>query len=117
MARTGRERSCPLLYYPESDDAVQVALSFGRERRPGWYYNLRASPGAILTSKGRTGRYRAREVTDEGERVRLYRRAESLYRGWRDYESMERDFGRTIAVFWLSLVREQRSARARAGRV
>jgi deazaflavin-dependent oxidoreductase (nitroreductase family) len=103
-ARTGRERTCPLLYYTEGDDVIVIASSFGRERHPAWYHNLRATSEATLTSRGRSGRYRPREVTDEDERLRLYRRAESLYRGWRDYEVRAGSFGRRIAVFRLSPV-------------
>ena len=41
-------------------------------------------------------------MTEPGERLRLYRRAEALYRGWRDYETRAGAAGREIAVFRLA---------------
>ena len=100
--KTGKERTVPVLYYTEGDDVIVIASSFGRAKHPGWYHNLRASGEARLVARGGGGRYTATEVHDEDERVRLYRRAEHMYRGWREYESMAGAAGRTIAVFRLS---------------
>ncbi len=100
--RSGQPRTAAVLYYTEGDDVIVVASSFGRAKHPGWYHNLRANPEATLTSRGRSGRYRAQEVTDPDERLRLYRRAEHMYRGWRDYEAMAGAAGLQIAVFRLS---------------
>ena len=100
--KSGRPRTVAVLYYTEGDDVIVIASSFGRAKHPGWYHNLRATPEATLTARGRTGAYRAQEVGDPDERLRLYRRAESLYRGWRDYEAMAGAAGREIAVFRLA---------------
>ncbi len=102
--RSGRPRTVPVLYYTDGDDVIVIASSFGRAKHPGWYHNLRANPEATLTARGRTGRYRAHEVPDEDERLRLYRRAEHMYTGWREYETRAGAAGRKIAVFRLSHV-------------
>jgi deazaflavin-dependent oxidoreductase (nitroreductase family) len=99
--KSGRPRTVSVLYYTEGADVIVIASSFGRAKHPGWYHNLRAHPEATLTARGRTGRYQAEEVADEGERTRLYRRAEHMYRGWRGYEATAGAAGRTIAVFRL----------------
>ncbi len=100
--KTGVERTVPVLYYTEGDDVIVIASSFGRAKHPGWYHNLRASREATLTARGRGGRYTAIEVLDPDERIRLYRRAERMYRGWQQYEVTAGAAGRTIAVFRLS---------------
>ena len=100
--KSGRPRTVPVLYYTEGEDVIVIASSFGRAKHPGWYHNIRANPDVTLTARGRSGPYVAHEVGDPDERLRLYRRAESLYRGWRDYEAMAGAAGREIAVFWLA---------------
>ena len=100
--RSGQPRTVAVLYYTEGDDVIVIASSFGRAKHPAWYHNLRANPEATLTARGRTGRYLAQEVLDADDRLRLYRRGEDLYHGWRDYESMAGAAGRTISVFRLS---------------
>ena len=100
--RSGQPRTVPVLYYTDGGDVIVIASSFGRAKHPGWYHNLRADRDATLTSRGRSGPYVATEVADPEERLRLYRRAEHLYSGWRDYEAMAGAAGRQISVFRLA---------------
>jgi deazaflavin-dependent oxidoreductase (nitroreductase family) len=100
--RSGQPRTVPVLYYTDGGDVIVIASSFGRAKHPGWYHNLRADGKATLTARGRSGPYVATEVADPDERLRLYRRAEHLYRGWRDYEAMAGAAGRQISVFRLA---------------
>lgn len=100
--RSGQPRTVPVLYFTEGDDVFVIASSFGRASHPAWYHNLRASRHAKLTARARTGDYVASEVLDPDERLRLYRRGERLYRGWRQYEAMAGAAGRQIAVFRLT---------------
>jgi deazaflavin-dependent oxidoreductase (nitroreductase family) len=100
--RTGEPRATPLLYYTEGDDVIVIASSFGREKHPGWYYNLLAHPEVDLRVGARGGRYRAAEVTDEPERRRLYDRAHALYSGYAGYEDRAGAAGRRIPVLRLS---------------
>ncbi|HEV3002799.1 MAG TPA: nitroreductase family deazaflavin-dependent oxidoreductase [Solirubrobacteraceae bacterium] len=114
--RSGQRRTVPVLYFTEGDDVVVIASSFGRARHPAWYHNLRASGKATLTARGRTGTYVADEVVDPDERLRLYRRGERLYSGWREYEAMAGAAGRQIAVFRLRPGDERHPARHSATR-
>jgi deazaflavin-dependent oxidoreductase (nitroreductase family) len=84
-ARSGLERTVPLLYFTQGDDVVLMASSFGRPRYPAWYHNLRANPEAGLYRRGIRGRYRAQEV-EGAERDRLYALATGMYRGYGLYE-------------------------------
>jgi deazaflavin-dependent oxidoreductase (nitroreductase family) len=84
-ARSGIERTVPLLYFTDGDDAILMASSFGRPRYPAWYHNLKANPEVSLYGRGHRGRYFAREV-EGAERDRLYDLAAQLYRGYRIYE-------------------------------
>ena len=99
--RSGEPRSTPLLYFTEGDDVIVIASSFGRERHPDWYHNVKAHPEVELSARGRRGRYHAQEVADEAERRRLYDRGKHLYDGWNDYERRTAVVGRTIPVFRL----------------
>lgn len=53
-AKTGRQRTTPLVALEDGDRLVIIASSWGRKRHPSWYYNLRAHPGATVTIRGRT---------------------------------------------------------------
>jgi deazaflavin-dependent oxidoreductase (nitroreductase family) len=100
--KTGEPRTASLLYYTEGDDVILIASSYGRDKHPGWYYNLIAHPECELRVGARGGRYHAQEVTDEAERLRLYEKAYDLYDGWRDYKRRTEAVGRTIPVLRLT---------------
>ena len=100
--RTGRLRTCPLLYYTEGTDAILVASNFGRASHPAWYHNTVANPEVTLTSRGGSGRYRASEVVDDEERRRLYRGFERITRVYGNYLGRTESSGRTIRVLRLS---------------
>jgi deazaflavin-dependent oxidoreductase (nitroreductase family) len=99
--KSGEPRTTPLLYYTDGDDVILIASSFGREKHPGWYYNIVANPEVQLHAGEAGGRYRAEEVTDEDERRRLYDRAQALYSGYPDYEARAARVGRRIPVLRL----------------
>jgi len=84
-ARTGVERTVPLVYFTDGDEVILIASSFGRPRYPAWYTNVKANPEVTLEAKGRTARFRAREVDGE-DRARLYELAKQLYTGYGNYE-------------------------------
>jgi deazaflavin-dependent oxidoreductase (nitroreductase family) len=99
--KTGELRTTPLLYFTDGDDVVLVASSFGREKHPAWYHNLKAHPEATLTAAGTIHVYAAGEATGE-ERARLWDLAVRLYSGFPDYEERATAAGRTIPVMVLS---------------
>jgi deazaflavin-dependent oxidoreductase (nitroreductase family) len=84
-AQTGVERTVPLVYFTDGGEVILIASSFGRPRYPAWYHNIKANPEVTLEAKGRTARFRAREVDGE-DRARLYELAKQLYTGYGNYE-------------------------------
>jgi deazaflavin-dependent oxidoreductase (nitroreductase family) len=101
-ARTGVERTVPLVYFTDGGDAILVASSFGRPRYPAWYHNIKANPEVTLEAKGSSARFRAREVDGE-DRARLYELAKQLYTGYGNYE--ERTAGiRRVPVLRLTQI-------------
>jgi len=102
-ARSGRTYVTPLLYFSDGPDGdvVVIASNYGRARHPGWLANVRANPDVELRARGRGGRYRARVVTDDAERERLFGLAKRLTRAYADYERRTAE-ERTIQVVVLS---------------
>jgi deazaflavin-dependent oxidoreductase (nitroreductase family) len=99
-ARTGRERTVPLLYFTDGEDVILIASSYGRAKFPAWYYNLKANPDVTLEARGRSAAYLAREVEGE-DRDRLFELAKLVYSGYNEYE--QRTSGiRRIPVMRLS---------------
>ena len=84
-ARSGVERTVPLVYFTDDDEVILIASSFGRPRYPAWYHNIKADPNVTLEAKGRRARFLAREVEGE-DRERLYGLAKQLYTGYGNYE-------------------------------
>lgn len=99
--RSGQPRSSALLYFTDGDDVILVASSFGREKHPAWYHNMKANPEVELEAKGRSGRYVAREASD-AERDRLWAMANELYPGYADYKVRTDAVGRRIPIMVLS---------------
>jgi deazaflavin-dependent oxidoreductase (nitroreductase family) len=99
-ARTGRERTVPLLYFSDGQDVILIASSYGRAKFPAWYYNLKANPAVTLEARGRRAAYVAREA--EGtDRDHLFELAKLVYSGYNQYE--QRTSGiRRIPVMRLS---------------
>lgn len=84
-ARSGVERTVPLLYFNDGEDVILVASSYGRARFPAWYHNLKANPDVRLQARGRSAAYTASEATGE-DRDRLFEQAKKVYRGYSEYE-------------------------------
>jgi deazaflavin-dependent oxidoreductase (nitroreductase family) len=88
--KSGAERTTPLLYFTQGDDVILIASSFGRDRHPAWYLNLKAHPQATLTSKGVTATYVAEEVADEAERERLLALGARMFSAYGGYVTRTR---------------------------
>src|SRR6202051_1603379 len=99
-ARSGIERTVPLLYFSDGDDVILIASSYGRPKFPAWYYNLKANPEVRLEVKRRSAPYVAREVTGE-EHDPLFGQAKKVYRGYSAYEQRTEGI-RRIPVMRLS---------------
>jgi deazaflavin-dependent oxidoreductase (nitroreductase family) len=105
-AKSGQPRTATLLYYTDGDDVILVASSFGRDKHPAWYHNLKAHPEAMLERAGRSGRYLATEVEDEAERERLFELVDLIYPGYADYRVRAGAVGRRIPIMRLALSQE-----------
>jgi deazaflavin-dependent oxidoreductase (nitroreductase family) len=82
--KSGQKRTATLVYFTRGDDVVLIASSFGRDKHPAWYLNLKDNPEAELLSGGRGGTYVANEVFGE-ERDTLFALAERVYAGYGNY--------------------------------
>lgn len=89
-AKTGKERTVPVMGLRDGEAWVVVASNWGGERHPAWYHNLRADPEVRVTYRDRTERYVAREAAGE-ERAAYWTRAKRLYRGFERYERRSGD--------------------------
>jgi deazaflavin-dependent oxidoreductase (nitroreductase family) len=98
-AKSGAERTCPVLAIPAGDGKlVVIASNYGQRHNPSWYHNLRANPSAAVLFDGTRREMAARELDGE-ERERWYERGIEIYPGWIEYR---RRAGRRIPVIELS---------------
>lgn len=71
-ARTGEERTHPLVYSRDGDRIVIVASKGGAPANPHWFHNLVADPHVGVELDGDKFTARASVVRDEAEYERLY---------------------------------------------
>ena len=96
--KSGRKRTVPVLGLPTSEGLAVISSSYGQERHPGWYYNLRANPEGEVGVDGSTWRFRAVEAEGEQRRA-IWDQALETYPGFATYE--KRAAHRDIAVWVL----------------
>jgi len=84
-AKTGEERTSPLVYSRDGDRYVVIASKGGAPTHPSWYHNLRANPEVAVELGPEKFRARA-HVADDGERRRLYDRHAERMPAFADYE-------------------------------
>ncbi len=99
-ARSGLDRTVPLIAVPFGEDVVVVGSNWGGAKHPGWVHNLAADPSGRLAHGGREVAVRARELAGE-EADRAWATARDLYRGYRTYPA--RTGGREIRLFVLTV--------------
>jgi deazaflavin-dependent oxidoreductase (nitroreductase family) len=97
-ARTGVQRTVPVLGLPSADGLAVIASNYGQPHHPAWYHNLRAKPEGQVTVDGVTRAFRATEADGE-VRARIWQEGLKVYPGWTEYE--RRAPNRQIAVFVL----------------
>lgn len=98
-ARSGLERTTPLVGVPDDRSVILVASNFGSSSHPAWYHNLHARPEARLEIDGEAGEFIAREASGE-EYERCWRKAVELYSGFEAYR--KKAGGRRIPIVILS---------------
>ena len=94
-AKSGTERSTPLIYFTDGDRVVLVASNYGGTHHPAWYHNVKANPTVTLSGAGFEGRFVGQEATG-AERDRLWALAKQWNPGYNQYEASAGD--RTIPL-------------------
>jgi deazaflavin-dependent oxidoreductase (nitroreductase family) len=85
-AKSGKERTVPLLALPDGNNLVLIASNWGQSHFPSWYYNLCANPEAKISIQGESqSSYLAHEMTGV-ERERLWQLAVDTYGGYANYK-------------------------------
>lgn len=89
-AKSGLERTQPLMYLPEGEDRFYVFASFGgAPHNPAWYHNLVANPDFDISIGDGTTISRVpvhARVLDGEERDTIYARQASLFPQFAEYE-------------------------------
>lgn len=85
-AKSGQQRINPLVYILDNDHIVVVASKGGSESNPDWYYNLLVHPVATVELGTEQFQVRARVVSEEQERSRLFARMVAYRPGFAAYE-------------------------------
>jgi deazaflavin-dependent oxidoreductase (nitroreductase family) len=86
-ARTGQQRTTPMMFHPDGDRLLVIASNSGAPRHPAWYLNLVANPR--VTVEVGDVRYDAVASTAEGaERERLWGMLKQTYPFFAEHEQM-----------------------------
>ncbi len=85
--QTGAIRKIPLMRVKVDDSYVLVGSMGGQPKNPVWVYNLRANPDVEIRDETVVTAMRAREVTDEEERTRLWQLSVDAYPPYEDYQA------------------------------
>ena len=94
-AKTGKERTIPLMYVPYKNGVIVVASQGGAPKSPVWYNNLVAHPDIVVQYKRNKMSLRARRV-DDAEKARVWPICVEHYREYDDYQKRT---DRNIPVF------------------
>jgi len=85
--KTGGIRKTPLMRVKDGANYVLVASMGGGPKDPVWVYNLRARPKVEIRDLAVVREMRVREVTDAGERERLWKIADANYARFAEYRA------------------------------
>jgi deazaflavin-dependent oxidoreductase (nitroreductase family) len=84
--KTGAIRKTPLMRVKDGNNYVLVGSMGGAPKNPVWVYNLRANPLVEIRDLQDVHAMRVREVTEEGERARLWAIAVQAYPPYEEYQ-------------------------------
>lgn len=96
-AKSGQRREVQLTYFNDGPDVILLASNYGGTKHPQWYHNLKANPDCHFGGE----KFTAAQVCDPDEYSRLFRQAERVYAGYRDYTAKTAPAGRQIPIFRL----------------
>lgn len=97
-AKSGIERTTPLLYFTDGDRVILIASNYGGSRHPAWYHNVKVNSTVTLYAGGFEGRFFGEEVTG-AERDRLWSTAKQWLPGYDTYQSAAGDRQIPILAF------------------
>ena len=85
--KSGGVRKIPLMRVKVDAGYVLVGSMGGQPKNPVWVYNLRANPDVEIRDATEVTKMRAREVTDDDERERLWAASAEAYPPYNDYQA------------------------------
>jgi len=95
-AKSGKQRTIPLMYVPYGDGVLLVASQGGAPRHPVWYHNLVAHPDIVVEQGGRKLALTARVLSGD-ERAAAWPVCVEHYADYADYQQRT---NREIPVFY-----------------
>ncbi len=84
-AKSGADRTVPVVYSTEGNDYVVVASKGGAPTSPSWYHNLKANPSVTVEVGRERFAARANIAKPDSERLRLYAAHAKVHPGFLDY--------------------------------
>ena len=84
-AKSGTAYVTPLAYLPDGDRWVLFAANGGRPNHPGWYFNLKADPSAVIEIGTETIKVVTKDAVG-AEREALYERERQVSSLFSDFE-------------------------------
>jgi F420H(2)-dependent quinone reductase len=84
--KSGAIRKTPLMRVKDGSNYVLVGSVGGAPKNPVWVYNLRANPDVELRDLTVVQPMRVREVSDGGERARLWKLAVAAFPPYAEYQ-------------------------------
>ena len=84
-AKTGRQRTTPLVYVRDGDNFALVASKGGHPRHPAWFHNLKAHPDTTVQVGSRRIPVTARVATKQ-QKKRLWPKAVEVWPGYDGYQ-------------------------------
>ncbi|MBM3223038.1 MAG: nitroreductase family deazaflavin-dependent oxidoreductase [Candidatus Tectomicrobia bacterium] len=85
--KTGAIRKTPLMRVKDGANYVLVGSQGGAPKHPVWVHNLRVNPVVEIRDLTAVQSMRAREVTDEAERARLWSLSVAAYPPYAEYQT------------------------------
>ncbi len=85
--KTGAIRKTPLMRVKDGESYVLVGSVGGAPENPVWVYNLRANPTVEIRDRTVVQTMKAREVSDETERARLWKLAVAAFPPYAEYQA------------------------------
>ena len=85
--KTGAVRKTPLMRVMDGDNYVLVGSQGGAPKHPAWVHNLRINPMVEIRDLSTVYPMQAREVTESGERQRLWKLAVAAYPPYEEYQT------------------------------